>query len=37
MESKWLKRRLEGNDGSSRYDYVAFRRTGLGQPYEIGG
>ncbi|MER7074136.1 hypothetical protein [Terrabacter sp. NPDC000476] len=37
MESKWLKRKLTGGDGSSKYDYVAMRRTGLGQPYEIGG
>jgi hypothetical protein len=37
MESKWLKRRLSGGDGSSKYDYVAMRRTGLGQPYEISG
>ena len=36
MESKWLKRRL-ANDGSGTYDYVAMRRTGLGQAYEIGG
>lgn len=33
MESHYLKRRMD----TSTYDYIAYRRTGLGQPYEIGG
>lgn len=33
MESHYLKRRMNG----ANYDYIAYRRTGLGQPFEIGG
>lgn len=33
MESHYLKRRMD----TSTYDYIAYRRTGLGQAYDIGG
>ncbi len=33
MESHYLKRRLD----TSTYDYIAYRRTGLGRAYDIGG